>query len=591
MILCFLLALMSCSEEETLNNDVDVAQEELAIDLSEYQDTSYGMYKGVFSTNDSQERGVVEIQIVNETTATAKIELVSGTILTYTGTPNRSLDGNLTVQFDGNGSSFEFVVAEDGSNPLINRAVLNDKPSFISAIKENTRGALITNPGLYSGTNTSGVAVSGTWNIVFDSQADADGNTMAFTSQIIVSGLDIGSAMGNVQENCSDDGTFQMCDVSGTGDMMASIVATWSGVHTSIIAEDCSQFEGTWTATGAGGGGSGTFISDQQCAPPANDECSGAETLVCGDVITASTAAATTTGEPTEFCVTGDPNGSGIWYTYVGTAIGNEVTVDLSGSNYDTKLWVYTGDCGVLTCVTGDDDGGALLTSLATFTEEEGVTYYFYAAGFNGASGTLALSVTCTPPPPPAPTCQGTATSYDGTIGAIDDNACPTNNEFIATSTSMGTIGVDADIDNLSLDITHTWSGDLNITLISPAGTTLDLSSGNGGSIDNYVGTEFRDGGEDITAGSAPFTGVFQPEGGTFAATFDGESVNGDWILAVCDAASGDTGGLDAWSISFCDETIEDSFGPSSNDDAVRMVNDQIEGLSKEEFKKLKGIE
>ena len=34
-----------------------------------------------------------------------------------------------------------------------------------------------------------------------------------------------------------------------------------------------------------------------------------------------------------------------------------------------------------------------------------------------------------------------------------------------------------------------------------------------GGSGDNYVGTIFKDGGTPITEGSAPFTGVFAPEG------------------------------------------------------------------------------
>lgn len=703
MILCFLLSYMSCSEEEILNNEVEVAEQELAIDLSEYEDTSYGMYKGVFSTNDSGERGVVEIQVVNDVFAKATIELKSGTLLTYSGTPNRSANGELTVQFSGNATSFEFEVGEDGSHPTINRAVLNDKPSFISALKENTRGAVIANTGLYSGTNLSGVTVSGTWNITFDSQADADGNTMAFTTQIIVSGTDFGGAMGNVQENCADDGTFQTCDVSGAGDMNAAIVVTWSGVHTSLLAEECSQFEGNWTATGAGGGGSGTFISDQQCAPPENDECAGAVVIACGDVLSASTAAATTTGEPGTFCGTTNPNGAGIWYTYIGISDGDFVTVDLTGSTYDTKLFLYTGSCGMVTCIDGNDDGGAGTTSRLTFVEEAGVTYYLYAAGFDGASGTLNVAVSCdqaapgnsfataipitpspegtgcaadtftvdfgdtsngiftdaptdatcgglqdifytwtateenllfdtglsnpgiaiyatdgtqidclgtfssgeltgwaigddliiqiydgsnvdatvgfcleefaTPPPPPE--CGGNLSTFNGATGAIPDNNCDVTNQFIVTSTVMGTIGVDADIDNITINITHTWDSDLDITLISPAGTELELTSDNGGSDDNYTNAVFRDGGDDVTSAGAPFTGIFQPEGGTFATTFDGESVSGDWILQVCDDAGGDTGTVDSWTLNICDSLIPDSFNDSSTGVVKRPESDK----------------
>lgn len=50
------------------------------------------------------------------------------------------------------------------------------------------------------------------------------------------------------------------------------------------------------------------------------------------------------------------------------------ITTDL-GSNIDTRFHVYTGTCGALTCVIGDDDSGTGLTSTATFMAEAGVQY------------------------------------------------------------------------------------------------------------------------------------------------------------------------------------------------------------------------
>ncbi len=128
---------------------------------------------------------------------------------------------------------------------------------------------------------------------------------------------------------------------------------------------------------------------------------------------------------------------------------------------------------------------------------------------------------------------------------------CSTATESDAISNLTGTIGTDYDLDNVEINLTHTWDSDLEITLISPEGTSLDLSSDNGGSGDNYTNTVFQDGAPSITTGSAPFTGTFEAEGGTFASTFAGEEVNGNWTLAICDDSSGDSGFLNTYSISF----------------------------------------
>ena len=142
-------------------------------------------------------------------------------------------------------------------------------------------------------------------------------------------------------------------------------------------------------------------------------------------------------------------------------------------------------------------------------------------------------------------------TTLTGSTGAIPDNACPTLTSFTATMGESGLVGTDWEISNVTIDISHTWDGDLSINLVSPSGASLNLSQFNGGSLNNYTNTVFVDGAPSITTGSAPFTGQFSPEGGTFASTFDGETVSGDWLLAVCDDAGGDLGTVNSWSITF----------------------------------------
>jgi hypothetical protein len=85
---------------------------------------------------------------------------------------------------------------------------------------------------------------------------------------------------------------------------------------------------------------------------------------------------------PQQICFVAIPPGSptlGIWYKYVPD---NDYTVTLTTNvegypNHDTRLNVYSGICGSLTCVAGDDDGGEGATSLVNFNVTGGTTYYF----------------------------------------------------------------------------------------------------------------------------------------------------------------------------------------------------------------------
>lgn len=150
----------------------------------------------------------------------------------------------------------------------------------------------------------------------------------------------------------------------------------------------------------------------------------------------------------------------------------------------------------------------------------------------------------------------------DNTPQAIPDESCASNQEA-ASSANVTAASIDAVvsytdlatkpsyiIDTVRLDITHTWDEDLDITLKSFA-KDLDIASDLGGSGDNYTNTRIRDGAPSISTGTAPFTGVFQAEGGSFATVFDMEPVNAFWSLAVCDDEVALSGTLNSFSISF----------------------------------------
>ena len=132
-------------------------------------------------------------------------------------------------------------------------------------------------------------------------------------------------------------------------------------------------------------------------AAPANDQCAGAIATTCGGIYPGTTSGATSTGDPSGTCGTsaGTP---GVWYTYAGA--GYPVTASLCGSVYDTKIQVYSGTCGSMTCVDGNDDFCSL-QSQVTWTATSGVNYFIFVGGYSSATGTYSLAVTCAIPSPP----------------------------------------------------------------------------------------------------------------------------------------------------------------------------------------------
>jgi len=99
-----------------------------------------------------------------------------------------------------------------------------------------------------------------------------------------------------------------------------------------------------------------------------------------------------------------------------------------------------------------------------------------------------------------------------------------------------------------TIAITHTFSSDLDVTLTSPAGTTIVLTTDNGSFNDDvFFGTIFDDDALTPVTDFAYTNGVtatpLVPEGAM--AAFYGEDPNGVWTLTVTDDAGGDDGLLE----------------------------------------------
>src|SRR5688572_25339432 len=89
-------------------------------------------------------------------------------------------------------------------------------------------------------------------------------------------------------------------------------------------------------------------------AQPANDLCADAISVSCGDEVEGTNAPAT--HDNLNGCSSAVASQAGVWYMFEGTD--DEVTVATCGgsTNFDTELSVYSGFCGNLSCVAGNDD-------------------------------------------------------------------------------------------------------------------------------------------------------------------------------------------------------------------------------------------
>ncbi len=104
----------------------------------------------------------------------------------------------------------------------------------------------------------------------------------------------------------------------------------------------------------------------------AQNSCSTAQNIGPG---TYSVSAVDGPEAPTPICINTGVASAAEWYKYTPTQDTAVVlTTDLPGSG-DTRFHVYSGNCGALVCVAGDDDSGNGLTSRAVFNVTAGTTY------------------------------------------------------------------------------------------------------------------------------------------------------------------------------------------------------------------------
>jgi Zn-dependent metalloprotease len=193
------------------------------------------------------------------------------------------------------------------------------------------------------------------------------------------------------------------------------------------------------------------------------------------------------------------------------------LTFTTSGGTGDADMYVKFGsaptdtvyDCrpyksgNAESCTFAAPSAGTYYVNLKAYSTFSGVSLVGdYTTGGGGGGGTQTYSNTA-------------------------DYNIPDNNATGITSpiTVSGRTGNGPTNASISVNIVHTYSGDLKVDLIAPDGSVYNLRSNTGGSADNIVETYTKD--------------------------VSTEALNGTWKLRVIDNASIDTGYINSWSVTF----------------------------------------
>ncbi len=273
-----------------------------------------------------------------------------------------------------------------------------------------------------------------------------------------------------------------------------------------------------------------------------------------------------------EICYTleeaSDDDGNGVWAA--SCCFNLSVTVPAPSLECPSDLSVDADSC------TWESDESIFLVSSDgdcdfdvnyTIVDSNGDTLASGMGGEAAATFDLGTYEVCyTVPGEATPTPGANASGSPEVAWGTESSTAPRAVETFTAPVS-GTYGTDFVISGIDLEFTHTWSGDIRVEIVSPAGTAVEVMDAAGDNSDfvNYV-VELEDGGADQPTTSQ--TGINWPLlSGPFAAgdatlfnnfvavelatVWAGEAIDGDWTINVYDDAGGDAGTWHAYEVSF----------------------------------------
>ncbi|MBI1849494.1 MAG: HYR domain-containing protein [Planctomycetes bacterium] len=284
---------------------------------------------------------------------------------------------------------------------------------------------------------------------------------------------------------------------------------TFTAVAGTTYLIDVTSFDG-------GAGGALTVTLNCVVPPPANDSCSSATVINCTSTtstVSENTSAATTAvDDPLQSCTFGGPaqNSNSVWFRFTATCRVT-ATFDACTSAYDTVMTAYTGQCGALTEIACNDDGGSpncpgSLQSGISFTTTAGTTYFIEVTDFaTPGGGVLNLNFRCVDTTAPTINCPANVsaecTSPSGAVvsymtSAQDECGGPVNivcnpaagSTFPFGSTTVTCTATDSSMNSSSCSFSVTVRDTTPPRITCPSDVTAECAGTNGTSV-TYTAT------------------------------------------------------------------------------------------------------
>ena len=197
-LLSITIIFASCPKNDPLITINDSA-EELPIALSQYDNSNYGIYKGVFVGSS----GTILVNLNNNGVISVSLT-IDGVNYPFTSTESIMENEQTETTFTYQNNSFSFTVNADGSNPLITNVSIEGHPNAsIIVVKENSSYVAQLYEGSYEGIDQNND--QGTFNaIVFNGAVYILSKSSVYGSSSYASG----SVDGNLVSGASSLGTI-----------------------------------------------------------------------------------------------------------------------------------------------------------------------------------------------------------------------------------------------------------------------------------------------------------------------------------------------------------------------------------------------
>ncbi len=373
------------------------------------------------------------------------------------------------------------------------------------------RGTTVVVAAGNSNVNVSGARPANCNNVVAVAATTSAGARASFSNfgtlidvsapgQGILSTLNTGTTTPGSESYASYSGTSMACP------HVAGVVALMQSKAVSTPAQVEARLKSTaYALPGACSGGCGAGIVDALAAVNATGTTPPPPPPPAGGTLTKGVAVGSLSAT----------TGNSLNYTMVIPAGATNLAFNTSGGTGDADMYVKFGSAPTDT-VYDCRPYASGNTEACNFATPSTGTYYVRLKAYTSFSG-LSLVGNYTA----GSTGGGTAQTYSNTTDvAIGDRA--TVESPITVSGRSGNAPSNASVD---VRILHTYKGDLKVDLVAPDGSLYNIHNRTGGSADNVIGT--------------------------YTLNLSSEALNGTWRLRVFDAANGDVGTIDSWSVTF----------------------------------------